>query len=119
MEWIAILALAAIAFFVYNGFRTRCPSCGAYSLHPKDHEAEKEQGKHYENLKKTGLGDALDNMGSSLGSSGNKPGYSNAHFKCKSCGHSFYRKEAVIWLTTANKLGEETAIKEYRKLRSE
>jgi len=118
MEWIAILVLATIAFFIYNGFRLRCPSCGVYTLHPKDHEAEKEQKQHYENLKKTGLGDALDNKRSSLGNSGSKPGYSNAHFKCKSCTYSFYRKEAMIWLTTANKLGEETAKKEYQKLKS-
>ena len=116
MELILIVIIIVAGFFIYNGFRTRCPYCGKYSLHPKDLGAEKKQSEYYENLKKSGLGDALDEVGSYFGSSANKPGYANAYFKCKSCNHSFSRKEAVLWLTTANKLGDETAISEYKKL---
>ena len=89
------------------------------SLSTKDKEAEEKQKESYELLKESGLGDKLDEYGSELGSSMNKPGYSNSYFKCKSCGHSFSRKTALIWLTTSNKLGEEIAIREYRKLKTE
>jgi hypothetical protein len=88
-------------------------------LHPKDYDAEKHHIKYYENLKNSGLGDALDKAGSSFGSSANTPGYANAYFKCKTCGHSFSRKEAIVWLTTANKIGDEIALSEYRKLLKE
>lgn len=120
ITWIVLIILAVlILLFIYNGFRTRCPYCGDYSLHPKDKQAEEEQKKSYELLQETGLGNKLDEYGSEFGSSMNKPGYSNSLFKCKSCGHTFSRKTALIWLNIANKLGEETAIREYRKLQTE
>ena len=119
MEWIVIFIIVVVGFFVLNGFKTRCPLCGEYSLHPKDEDANRDQTKHYNNLKKSGLGDALDEVGSSFGSAANKPGYANSHFRCKSCNHPFSRKQSVTWLTAANKIGEEKAIEEYRKLKEE
>ena len=116
MELILIFVVVAIIFFIYNGFRTRCPSCANYSLHSKDDAEEKRQAQYYKDLKKSGLGDALDRAGSPLGSARSKPGYANAKFICKSCGHPFSRREAVIWAATANKLGKDIAISEYTKL---
>jgi len=89
------------------------------ALHTKDSEAEKKQHAHYENLKKTGLLKSFDESGIPFGSDRSKPGYANAKIKCKACGWSFSRREAVIWLTTANKLGEEVAISEYDKLQND
>lgn len=86
ITWIiVVIVVMLVVLFIYNGFRTRCPYCGDYSLHPKDEEA----------------------------------GYTNAHFNCKNCNHSFSRKSALNWLTIANKLGEEKAIQEYKKLQTE
>lgn len=115
MEWLAFV-LVVVGFFVYQGFRTRCPYCGAHSLHPKDTEAEKKAAKHYQDMKNTGMLDTLDSAGSELGSARSKPGYANRNLKCKKCGHSFDRRSAVIWASTSNKLGDTNAINEYRKL---
>ena len=116
MEWLVVVA-ALIGYFIYNGFRTRCPMCGAYALHPKDKAAEIKQAERYKMLKESGLGDALDSYGSHSGSAKNKPGYSNAIFSCKSCQHSFDRETSVIWLTESNKIGDEKSIEEYQKLK--
>lgn len=115
MEWLIGVAVV-IGFFVWQGFRTRCPLCGLSALHPRDEQRESEQRKRYESMQSTGMLGGLDRLGSSLGSERTKPGYNNRNLKCKSCGHAFGRREAVIWLTTSNKLGEEKALDEYKKL---
>lgn len=118
MEW--FLGLAAIAgFFIWQGFRTRCPACGKMALHPRDAVAEAKQREYYEKMKSTGLLEGLDQVGSSLGTQRAKPGYANRRLRCRKCGHSFDRKTAVTWLTTANKLGEDVALREYQKIRNE
>ncbi|EOE6249814.1 hypothetical protein ACUY0Y_004465 [Vibrio parahaemolyticus] len=119
MEMLIILVLAAIGFFVWQGYRTRCPKCGKVALHPKDKDAEEKQKQHYENLQKTGLLKSFDKAGVTFGSELAKPGYANALFKCKSCCWSFGRREAITWLTTANKLGENVALREYEKIKRE
>jgi hypothetical protein len=63
--------------------------------------------------------ESFDDAGISFDSERSKPGYSNAKFKCKKCSWSFDRRVALIWLTTANKIGEEKAITEYQKMRDE
>jgi len=113
MEIIILIVLGAVLFFTYNGFATRCPNCGMYKLHSKDKKATKEDLERYEEYKKAGITNYFE--GSSI-SVGEKPNYQTAKFKCSSCDYSFYRKEALIWLATANKLGEEVAIREYHKL---
>ncbi|MEI8613579.1 hypothetical protein P4S54_07680 [Shewanella sp. PP-He15 brown] len=119
MEILIILALTAIVFFIWQGFRTRCPKCGKMALHPKDKDAEEVQKQHYENLKKTSLLSKLDESGVTFGSERAKSGYANALFKCKNCGWLFGRREAITWLTTANKVGENVALREYEKLKRE
>ena len=46
-----------------------------------------------------------------------KPGNMNAQFKCESCAHQFSRHVAIEWLTIRNKLGEERAQAEFKKLK--
>lgn len=116
MEWIIGVVVAAVLFFVWQGFRTRCPACGVMALHPKDAVREVEQRETYEYMKTSGLLKSLDEAGSALGSEMNKPGYANAAFKCKSCGHQFSRRIALEWLTIRNKFGEERALAEYKKV---
>ena len=102
MVWIAItlILFAIICLFVFNGFRTRCPACGKYSLHPKDPEGEAEQQRMYDIAEWSRF----------------KPSYANRRLKCNSCGHLFDRHTAIIWLRTSNKLGEERALNEYRRI---
>lgn len=88
-------------------------------MHPHDKLAEQQQREDYENMQATGMLDALDQAGSSLGSATYKPGYVNARFKCKVCDHHFKRSEAIEWLTIRNKIGEERALVEYKKLERE
>jgi len=109
MEIAIILIMIVIGIFLYNGFRSRCPACGSYKLHPDDELANKLQREEYEMFRGIDNGGAL--------SSRYKPNYANKQFKCLYCNHSFSRKESTIWLHTANKLGEEKAIMEYRKLK--
>lgn len=106
MEWIIGLVLAAVLFFVWHGFRTRCPACGVMALHPRGAAREGASG----------CLDSLDEAGSSFGSEVSKPGYTNARFRCKSCAHQFSRHVAIEWLTIANRLGEECALEEYKKI---
>lgn len=106
---VGILFIIIISILVYNGFRTRCPNCGKYTLHSKDKEAIKEEKERYEKYEKIGLNEAFGR---------DKPGYTTTQFICNSCKHSFCRKTALIWLTTANKIGEEITLEEYRKLKS-
>ncbi len=116
MEWIVGIIIVAILYFVWQGFRTRCPACGKMGLHPKDAVRESEKQETYELMRSSGLLKSLDDAGSSLGSEMSKPGYVNANFKCQACSHRFSRATAINWLTVSNKLGEERALTEYRKL---
>jgi len=109
MEFIILLIFIVISIFIYNGFQTRCPNCGKYTLHAKDTEAIKEQIKMDEICNQIGMDDYIGK---------GKPNYTTTPFKCNSCKHPFDRKTALIWLTTANKLGEEIALEEYKKLKS-
>lgn len=119
MEWIALATVATVMFFLWQGFRTRCPKCGVMALHPRDKAAEKEQAETFRLMQSTGLAKALDDAGSSLGSAHSKPGYINARFRCKACDYAFKRSIAIEWLTIRNKIGEERAIAEYVKLVAE
>lgn len=107
MEWIFIVIFIA-AFFTYQALRLRCPLCAKYVIHPKDEKEEEKMKANYENYKKAGL--STERV---------KPGYTNASFLCKNCQHSFSRRESMIWTKASNKLGDEIAIKEYKKLISE
>jgi len=118
MEWFVGIAAVA-AFFIWHGFRTRCPACGKSALHPRDSAGEAKQRAHYQNLQSTGMLEGLDRVGSSFGTQRAKPGYANRRLRCKKCGHSFDRTTAVTWLAAANKLGEEVALREYRNLGNE
>jgi predicted RNA-binding Zn-ribbon protein involved in translation (DUF1610 family) len=112
MEVIILIILGAILFFTYNGFATRCPNCGAYKLHKKDKEATRKDLEVYQLYKNAGITEYLSNTNLSIGK---KPGYQESKFKCSKCHHSFNRKEALDWLTIANKHGEEIALSEYQK----
>ena len=116
MEWILVAVVATVLFFAWQGFRARCPACGVMALHPRNSAGEAEQRETYALMKSSGLLNSLDEAGSSLGSKMSKPGYVNAQFKCKSCAHQFSRHVAIEWLTIRNKLGEERALAEYKKL---
>lgn len=121
MEMMLVLVIFTVAFFIWQGFRTRCPQCGDMALHPRDNVAEQSQREMLENMKAIGLLDTLDQAGSklgSVGSVGSKPSYVNSYFKCKACGHSFKRSKAIEWLTIRNKLSEKKALDEYKKLKS-
>ena len=117
MEWIVAIVVAAVLFFAWQGFRTRCPACGVMALHFRDAIADAEQRETYEFMKSSGILNSLDEAGSSLGSRMSKPGYENARFRCKSCAQQFSRRMAIEWLTIRNKLGEERALAEYKKLK--
>lgn len=69
-------------------------------------------------MKSSGLLESLDQAGSAIGSSA-KPGYVNTPLQCKQCGHLFKRSTAAQWLTIANKVGEDTALKGYKELEEE
>ena len=113
MEVIIFIVLVVAVFFIYNGFTTRCPNCGSYKLHAKDEEATKENMRIYNICKEIG---ATDYFKGSMISIGEKPNYKIAKLKCNTCNYSFSRREALAWLHTANKLGEEVALREYKKL---
>ena len=116
MEWFVGIFVAAVLYFVWQGFRTRCPACGEMALHSKNSAREAETQETYALMKDSGLLKSLDEAGSSLSSKMSKPGYINAEFKCKACGHQFSRSTAIEWLTIRNKLGEEHALAEYKKI---
>ncbi|MGB3988538.1 MAG: hypothetical protein WBK67_02475 [Minisyncoccales bacterium] len=114
MEVVIFIVLVVAIFFIYNGFATRCPNCGSYKLHAKDKEATKEDMRIYNMCKEIG---ATNYFQGSMMSIGEKPNYKNAKLKCNTCGYSFSRREALIWLTTANKLGKDIALREYKKMK--
>ena len=87
------------------------------ALHPRNSAREAEQREIYALMKSSGLLNSLDEADSSLGSKMSKPGYVNAQFKCKTCAHQFSRHVAIEWLTIRNKLGEERALAECKKLK--
>lgn len=116
MEMLVVLAITVVVFFVWQGLRTRCPVCGVMALHVRDRLAEDEQRQTFKSMQETGMLEALDRAGSSLGSGISKPGYVNALFSCKACGHQFKRQTAIEWLAIRNKVGEEKALSEYKKL---
>ena len=84
-------------------------------LHPRNSAGEA-QRETCALKKSSGLLNSLDEADSSLDSKMSKPGYLNAQFKCKSCAHQFSRHVAIEWLTIRNKLGEERALAECKKL---
>ncbi|MFH2032824.1 MAG: hypothetical protein ABIJ40_19700 [Bacteroidota bacterium] len=45
--------------------------------------------------------------------------FANKLLTCKKCQHEFDRQTAMIWQKTANKLGNQRTIEEYRKLQNE
>lgn len=116
MEWFIGIVVAAVLYFVWQGFRTRCPACGEMALHPKNSARESANQEAYALMKDSGLLKSLDDAGSALGSEMSKPGYINAEFRCKACGHQFSRSTAIEWLTIRNKLGEDRALAEYKKI---
>lgn len=116
MELIIGVVVVAVLFFVWQGFRTRCPACGVMALHPKDAARAAKQQETYALIKNSGLLKSLDDAGSTLGSKMSKPGYENAEFTCKDCGHQYSRRIAIEWLTIRNKVGEERALDEYKKV---
>ncbi len=118
MEWLVGAAVVAVLFFVWQGFRVRCPLCGTMALHPRDQAKADDQQSTYDAMKASGLLDALNSSGSGLGEVA-KPGYENRAFRCKSCDHRFTRRVAIEWLTIANKVGEGPALAEYKKLDTE
>lgn len=115
MFWLIVFAVAVVAYFVLQGFRTRCPNCGVMALHPRDAAAEQELRATYEMFKSSGLLDSLEAQGSEVAKAA-RPGYENARFKCKACGEAFDRASSLRWLTLANKTTEENAIRLYRDM---
>lgn len=70
----------------------------------------------YEAMQESDMLNALKDADSSLSAEMSKPGFANAQFVCKSCGHKFNRRTSTEWLTIRNKIGDERALREYRKL---
>jgi hypothetical protein len=105
--WLLLIVALIVGFSIYNGFRTRCPACGAYALHPTDNEAQAAQAEAYRNAQRVFQGRPLPDFVE-------RPGYSTRNFRCKDCNHPFDRGTAITWLTVANKLGEEAAVKGYK-----
>ncbi len=124
---IGSILLIVIGVFIYNGFRTRCPNCGKYALHSKDTEAIIRQRQMNDISNKLGFNNAMNDLYKESRFSNEleqhyldqQSSYASAIFRCNSCKHSFDRKTALIWLGTANKLGEEIALKEYKKIKSQ
>lgn len=114
MTWIIIIAIIGVVLFVLNGVRSRCPSCGFFGLNPKDKIRETEKKKYYEN--RSSWRRNLDQQGILVAE---KPGYANRSLQCKKCGYRFTRKTSTEWLKIENKVGKETALREYLKLRKE
>ncbi len=113
-----IVGGCAVAWFVYNGFRTRCPACGKYGLHRKDKAEHSKQRERYEALKDSELGDSQRRRGQNI-ETRYKPGYANSRLRCKKCRHLFGRKLAIEWLRISNKHGDDLALREYCKLQQE
>jgi uncharacterized C2H2 Zn-finger protein len=115
---IAAIVLVTVVYFFWQGFRTRCPNCGNMALHPKDEIAFKEQKNSYELMLNSGL---LNSLGKSDSASGltKKPGYINTPFRCAKCDSLFQRDIAANWLVISNKIGNDKAIEEYKKVEKE
>lgn len=114
MFWLIIFIAVIISFFILNGIKVRCPNCGFYGFNKIDKKREAEQKEYYEN--RSSWRKKLDQEGILVTE---KPGYASRNFKCKKCGHRFTRKTSTEWLKIENKLGKETALQEYQKLRKE
>lgn len=107
--WLIFGAVPLVGYFIYNGFCVRCPACGLFGLHPVNKKAEAAQEDSYRAMQSIGLGSALPEFSK-------KPGYSTRTFSCKNCSHHFDRATALIWLTTANRIGEDKALKGYKEV---
>ena len=108
--WILLLAAAlAAGWFTYTGLATRCPWCGLFKLHAKDSAATAEAARTRQWMRQVGVPHPL----------GHDSRFGATVFRCSRCGHTFDRGTAVIWLETANRLGEYAATSEYRKIREE
>jgi hypothetical protein len=97
MENVVALLVVIFAVVIFNGFRTRCPSCGQVSIHPKvpvDKEVEKM-------MRQIGDGRYADS-------------FATRRLRCKKCGQLFSRDEALAWGRIERTYGNEKAIEFYR-----
>lgn len=118
MELIIISIFIIIVYFIYQGFCTRCPNCGYRGLN-KHLQEDKTSGEFEELMKDvTKMIKSDSNTSSYTHLMGNPNGFANKTLTCKKCMNKFSRNLAMSWQKTANKLGEEIAIEEYRKLKS-
>jgi hypothetical protein len=108
---VAIIIGAVIAVFLSNGFKTRCPQCGAFDRHPKDVTATEQRNQSSDLLRSSGLLDQLS--GSSIAKSAEK-GFHHDQIRCKACSHLFDRSISIQWHGIARKIGDEKAIAEYK-----
>ena len=112
MELTVIIVLVVViagVFFGITGFKTRCPNCGVFKLHPKDKERNAQMVKAHSDALSVGFPP----------SQYSKPGYVNDWLRCKDCGALYQRHTANEWMNVSRDLGEDDAILEYKKLQEE
>ena len=106
---IVVLVVATGLYFGITGFKTRCPNCGVFKLHPKDREKNAKMVQSYK--------DALSVRFPP--SEYSKPGYVNDWLRCVKCGERYQRHTANEWMNISREFGEDDAILEYKKLQEE
>ena len=86
-----------------NSKNKRCPACGEkYSINLVKDDAENLLDDLFSTLPDSGSGQYLKDSGK---------------YECRKCGKKFSGMVSVEWEKTAKKLGEEVAIREYKKIR--
>ena len=105
---IVVLVVVAGLFFGITGFKTRCPNCGVFKLHPKDRERNAKMVQSYNDTVSVGLMDEYS-----------KPGYVNDWLRCVKCDKQYQRHTANEWMNISREFGNDDAILEYKKLQEE
>lgn len=117
MIWIIIaVSTAIVLLFIFNRLRTRCPLCGKLSMNKKISNFKSEDSDIADIQSQLSELMKSDPDSKQFAKDPNQ-GFANDYLQCKNCSHQFDRQAAMIWQKTANKLGEDKAIDEYKKLK--
>jgi predicted nucleic acid-binding Zn-ribbon protein len=108
---VIVVVVIVLFIFISNGFKTRCPQCGAFGRHPKDVPATEQRNEASDLLRSSGL---LDQLGGSLIAKNAEKGFHHDQIRCVACGHLFDRSTSIQWHGIARKIGDEKAIAEYK-----
>lgn len=113
---IIIVVALVIVYFIYQGYKSRCPNCGFYGVNREEKEDKEVVKEHRRYLEEEGLLDwERDNYEKGIFKRNPDNHFSSQLLTCKKCGHKYERYTSEIYEDIARKQGDEYALSKYQK----